>query len=99
MFKKCVSYVFMALLLFVSINASIEAKTYKKKSRASYSYLKNSKNKIIKRSVAKTTKRSNSSYRRGTGPDLKTLTTEKSDTEYTEVPDNGVNSVETKTGL
>jgi hypothetical protein len=100
MFKNCVSYVFIALLLIVSLETSVEAKTYKKKkSRTSYSYSKNTKKGSSKKSKRAGKKTSSSFRRSGTGPDLRQLTTEKSDTEYTEVPDNGVNSVETKTGL
>jgi hypothetical protein len=103
MFKKCLSYVLMALLFIMSFSASLEAKTYsknksnKKQTRTSYSYTK--KNKTKKKRTAKNARRTKSYRRSGNGPDLRALTTEKSDNEFTEVPDNGVNSVETKTGL
>lgn len=101
MFKNCLSYVFIALLLTISLGSTVEAKTYKKKkTRTTYSYSKNAKKGSGKMKSKRTGRKTSSSFRRsGTGPDLRALTTEKSDTEYTEVPDNGVNSVETKTGL
>lgn len=101
MFKKCMSTALMFLLLFLSFDSIVEAKTYKKKNRASYSYSKkNKKNKSkkAKKRGSKLPKRYKKK-RSGNGPDLRALTTEKSDTEYTETPDNGVNSVETKTEL
>ena len=94
-------FVSLTLIAFLSVaglsnNAHAATKT-KKKSRTSYSYIK--KNKKKKSRTASTEKRAIKHRRSGNGPDLRVLTTEKPNTEYSEVPDNGVNSVETKTGL
>ena len=88
----------MFFLLFFSFDASVQAKTYKKKNRASYSYIKKSKIKNKKKRAGKSPKRYKQK-RSGSNVDLRALTTEKTENEYTETPDNGVNSVETKTEL
>lgn len=101
MLKKYVTLTLMAFFTVVGLlgNISAEAATKtKKKSRTSYSYTK--KSKTNKKSRLANSKKSSKRYRRsGNGPDLRVLTTEKPNNEFTEAPDNGVNSVETKTGL
>ncbi|MBY0412937.1 MAG: hypothetical protein K2Q18_02170 [Bdellovibrionales bacterium] len=99
MLKKCMTIIVLVLISFVNFGNIANAKTYKKKSRTTYDYSKKLKDKS-KSKKSKSKKGKSRRYKRsGNGPDLKALTTEKTDTEYTDVPDNGVNSVETKTGL
>ena len=96
--KYYVTLTLMAFLFVASWSNNVHAATKtKKKSRSSYSYMKNGKKK--KSRTASSGKRSIKYRKSGNGPDLRVLTTEKPNTEYSEVPDNGVNSVETKTGL
>jgi hypothetical protein len=91
----------MAFVLLGVSTTNVEAKTKKKKTRATTSYVssdkkkKNKKNKNKKNRMAKSRR-----YKRsGTGPDLRALTTEQPDAEYIQNPDNGVNAVETKSEL
>lgn len=80
---------------FLLFSPLVEAKSKKNKNRAhvSRSYKKGkSKNKT----KFKKTSRNKKVKRSGNGPDLKTLTTTSP---FTENPDNGVNSIETKPGL
>jgi Ni,Fe-hydrogenase I large subunit len=97
MFRPCMTFTLMFFLLMAGFSSEVSAKTVKKKTKTSKSYVSNSKKKSKKYRV---TKNRRYSYKRlGTGPDLRTLTTEKPNTEYIENPDNGVNPVETKPEL
>lgn len=91
------------ILLFGSFAFDASAATKKKKTTksASAKYVsKKLKKKKGKKNKSRTASRSRRSYKRsGTGPDLRALTTESPEAPYTEGPDNGVNSVETKPGL
>lgn len=83
-----------AFVLFASSGMDVMAATKnakKKKARSSYVHSKNKKKK--KFGKARRYKRT------GNGPDLRALTTESNNTEFTATPDNGVNAVETKQGL
>lgn len=99
MLKKCMTLALVILMMIVSFEGFTATKTKasKKKARSSYAYSKgkNSKNK----STNKKSKKGKRYKRSGNGPDLKALTTEKAESQYSEDPDNGVNSVEVKTGL
>ena len=81
-------------ILFSVTTTSSEAKTKKKKSRSPSSAISKNKNKKKNK-----TKKSKRQKRSGTGPDLRALTTEKPFDEYVQNPDNGVNSVETKSEI
>jgi hypothetical protein len=90
------TFTLMAFFLMTGFSSEVSAKAVKKKAKTSTSYVSNSKKKKSKNNRVAKTRR----YRRsGTGPDLRTLTTEKPNTEYIENPDNGVNAVETKSEL
>lgn len=96
MIKTCVT-VALAVLMGLSFSVSeVSAQTTKKtgnsKSAKISKKAKKKKNKKF-RSIKTKTKRV------GNGPDLRALTTELPNSEYTEMPDNGVNAVERKTGL
>lgn len=98
MFRACMTFMLMAFFLMTGFSSEVSAKTVKKKAKTSKSYVSNKsykKKKSKKNRVAKTRR-----YKRsGNGPDLRTLTTEKPNTEYIENPDNGVNAVETKSEI
>jgi hypothetical protein len=86
----------MALVLLGVTTTQVEAKTKKKKNRATTSKVSSYKKKKSKKNRLANSKR----YKRsGTGPDLRALTTEQPDAEYTQTPDNGVNAVETTSEL
>lgn len=96
MFRACMTITLMAFFLMAGFSSDVSAKTVKKKAKTSKSYVSNNKKKKSKKNRVVKTRR----YKRsGTGPDLRTLTTEKPNTEYIENPDNGVNPVETKSEL
>lgn len=97
MFRACMTFTLMVFFLIAGFSSEVSAKTVKKKAKTSKSYVSsNSKKKKSKKNRVAKTRR----YRRsGTGPDLRTLTTERPNTEYIENPDNGVNAVETKSEL
>lgn len=96
MFRACMTFTLMAFFLFAGNIQEASAKTKKKKAKTSTSYVSNSKKKSKKSSKYAKARR----YKRsGTGPDLRALTTEKPSTEYIANPDNGVNSVETKSEI
>lgn len=85
MFKRIVSFcllITVVLMTSVSSEAASKSKKTKKKSQKTY---KVSKHKRKSRHYKK--------VKRGTGPDLKTITTESP---YTEETNNGVNQIETK---
>jgi hypothetical protein len=89
--KAYMTFMLMVLFLMTGYSAEVSAKSVKEKSKSSKSYVskkkKSKKNRIVKERR----------YRRsGTGPDLRTLTTEKPNTEYIENPVNGVNPLEKK---
>lgn len=96
MFRACMTFTLMAFFLMAGFSSDVSAKTVKKKAKTSKSYVSNSKKKKSKKNRVAKARR----YRRsGNGPDLRTLTTEKPNTEYIENPDNGVNPLETKSEL
>nr|BDT28405.1 hypothetical protein BHI3_18710 [Bacteriovorax sp. HI3] len=103
MLKTCVTALLGLVLFFGNaFSLDAEAATKKKKSETNVSESKNknskkkNKNKKKKARLGKARR-----YKRsGNGPDLRALTTESpTNTEFTEAPGNGVNSVETKPGL
>ena len=104
MFKACMTFLLTLTVLFGITTTNSEAKTKKKNNSAPISSTskKNKNKKTIKKSKknrkSKSTK-SKRSHRSGTGPDLRALTTEKPFDEYIQNPDNGVNSVETKSEI
>lgn len=89
----------LAVLMFTTTGIdSVWAKTQNKKNSDSKSTKAAKKNKKSKKN--KFSKTRNKKFKRvGNGPDLRALTTELPNNEYTDMPDNGVNAVETKTGL
>ncbi len=96
MFRACMTITLMAFFLMAGFSSDVSAKSVKKKAKTSKSYVSNTKKKKSKKNRVAKVRR----YRRsGTGPDLRTLTTEKPNTEYIENPDNGVNPLETKSEL
>ena len=96
MFRTCMTITLMAFFLMAGFSSDVSAKSVKKKAKTSKSYVSNNKKKKSKKNRVAKTRR----YRRsGTGPDLRTLTTKKPNTEYIENPDNGVNPLETKSEL
>lgn len=98
MFRACMTYTLMAFILLGLVSANVEAKTKKKKGRATFSYVSSDKKKKKKNKKNKVAK-SRRYKRSGNGPDLRALTTEQPDAEYIQNPDNGVNAVETKSEL
>lgn len=95
MIKTCVTVALAALMFTATGIDSVLAKTQNKKNTDSKSTKLAKKNKKNKFSKSR-----NKKFKRvGNGPDLRALTTELPNNEYTEMPDNGVNAVETKTGL
>ena len=97
MFKACMTFTLMALVLLGVTTTQVEAKTKKKKGRATTGKVSiNNKKKKSKKYRLANYKRNK---RSGTGPDLRALTTEQPDTEYIQTPDNGVNAVETTSEL
>lgn len=98
MIKTCATIALAALMLMTSGLDSVWAKTQNTKKTDSKSAKIAKKNKKNKKN--KFSKKRNRKFKRvGNGPDLRALTTELPNNEYTEMPDNGVNAVETKTGL
>ncbi len=97
MFKKMMVFFLAAFMVIAHSGMDVMAATKnakKKKNRTSYVHSK-SKNKKNKKKFGKARR-----YKRtGNGPDLRALTTESTNTEFTATPDNGVNAVETKPGL
>jgi uncharacterized protein (UPF0333 family) len=88
-------------LLFAGMTNNLYAATKKakKKGRATYTYT-TKKNKKAHGLSSKYAKHTPKKYKKsGNGPDLRALTTEQPNAEFTATPDNGVNAVETKTGL
>lgn len=87
MFKRIAS--FCLLLVLALTSASTEARTKNGKK------IKNKKRGHRSSKIYKTSKnkRKSKRFKYGTGPDLKTITTES---HYTEETNNGVNSIETK---
>lgn len=80
MFKHLAAlFVLVGLLVTSSASFAATKKTKKKKTHKTYKVSKH--------------KRKSRRYKRGTGPDLKSITT---DSPYTEDSNNGVNPVETK---
>lgn len=102
MFKACMTFLLTLTVLFGITTTNSEAKTKKKNNSAPISSTSKKNKKTIKKSKknrkSKSTK-SKRSHRSGTGPDLRALTTEKPFDEYIQNPDNGVNSVETKSEI
>ena len=97
MLKKFVTLMLTALFVMIGFSGDLQAKTKKRKAKSEISrnHKMKSKGKYKNRG-----KRSKKYKKAGNGPDLRALTTETPNTEYTEIPDNGgVNSVEKKTGL
>ena len=99
MFKTCMTFLLTVSVLFGMTTTNSEATTKKNSTPTTKnSNKKNSKKNSKKNKKNKTTK-SKRSKRSGTGPDLRALTTEKPFDEYVQNPDNGVNSVETKSEI
>lgn len=98
MLKKMMAFLLAAFVLFAHDGLEAMAATKKekqKKTRTSYVHSKNKKNKKNKKKFGKARR-----YKKtGNGPDLRALTTESTNTEFIATPDNGVNAVETKSGL
>lgn len=74
------------------------------KEKKSYSKSKISKTKKAQKSKKskkknKKTLKKGKKYRKSGGPDLRALTTQSPLSEFSETPDNGVNSIETKSDL
>lgn len=96
MFKKMMATFLAAFILIAHSGIDVMAATKnakKKKARSSYVYSKNKSKKKKKFGKARRYKKT------GNGPDLRALTTESTNTEFSATPDNGVNAVETKPGL
>ncbi|NOT80573.1 MAG: hypothetical protein HOP07_16420 [Bacteriovoracaceae bacterium] len=78
-----------------------EKKSYSKskmaKTKKAQKLKKSKKNKETKKN--KKTLKKGKKYRKSGGPDLRALTTQSPLSEFTETPDNGVNSIETKSDL
>lgn len=95
MIKTCVTLT-LAVLMVLSFKVSdVSAETVKKTNNAKSAKFSKKAKKKNKKFRARKTK----TKRVGNGPDLRALTTELPNSEYTEMPDNGVNAVEMKTGL
>lgn len=84
MFKHIVTF---CLLIFVMLGSSSANARTKKKKKKSRSHAQARSTKTSKHS------RKSRHFHRGTGPDLKSITT---DSPYKEDPSNGVNPIETK---
>lgn len=100
MIKTCVAAA-LALVMFTTTagidSAWAQSQNAKKTDSKSSKSIKKNKKKNKKN---KFSKNRNKKYKRvKNGPDLRALTTELPNNEYTDIPDNGVNAVETKTGL
>jgi Flp pilus assembly protein TadB len=82
---------FLAVIVLLINFSSADAATKKKKTKKSRSH------KSSKRSSKHKTKRKSRHFsrQRGTGPDLKAMTTDSTDSPYKEDPNNGVNPIET----
>ncbi|MBC7538838.1 MAG: hypothetical protein H7281_08455 [Bacteriovorax sp.] len=87
MFKRIASFCLILLVMLASSNASTYPSTKKKKRKKSRSQTSARSHKASKHV------RNSRRFHRGTGPDLKSITT---DSPYKEDPNNGVNPVETK---
>lgn len=81
---------------------SKEKKSYSKskaaKDKKSIKSKKNKKNNKKSKKNKKSLKKGKK-YRKSGGPDLRALTTQSPYSEFSETPDNGVNSIETKSDL
>ncbi len=100
MIKTCATIALAALMLMTSGLDSVWAKTQNTKKTDSKSKSAKIAKKNKNKKKNKFSKTRNRKFKRvGNGPDLRALTTELPNNEYTEMPDNGVNAVETKTGL
>lgn len=94
MFKRIASFCLILFTLLVHSNpVDARAKKTKKSQTASSAKKSKLKKKSPKYSKASKHKRKSRRFSRGTGPDLKTITT---DSPYTEDSTNGINPIENK---
>jgi hypothetical protein len=87
MFKHITSFCLILLVMLASSNASTTYPSAKKKKKKSRTQTSSRMHKVSKHG------RKSRRFHHGTGPDLKSITT---DSPYKEDPNNGVNPVETK---
>lgn len=97
MMKNCLT---LLLGIFIVFAPTSFAATKQKKTKATASVESKDKAKKSKKKKKGRLGKARGYKRAGNGPDLRALTTESaSNSEFTETPGNGVNSVETKPGL
>lgn len=90
----------ISCILGLSFSVSEAAAATKNKEKKSYSKSKTTKaKKSVKSKKNKKTLKKGKRYRKSGGPDLKALTTQSLNSEFSEIPDNGINSIETKSDL
>lgn len=102
MFRAYITFTIICLLLFSLTANMAEAKTRNKKKSTSTSHTLSAKHKKKNKKKNKMKHRASKSgrYKQSrNGLSLRALTTEKPNSEYVQNPENGVNSIESKSEL